>query len=367
MGDKKKVLLTVNNNRLSGIENFVLLLCEHLDREKYEVTVGVPSDGSFPALLRERNISCFDFGNGRNGSFTLKGIFNIFRHLLKVKYDIVHAQAGIPPCVIATFIGTKLRIEHKHGLDFTNEQIRNMNSVKVAYEKMKKFFVDYTVTVCRNDKNVLLEKFNFKPEKVSVVYNGIEDIQPVIRKEKGNMIIVGTIGRLTFQKAQEYFIEAASKICKVRDDVEFHIYGEGELESEYRRLIMQYELGSKVILKGYANNAADVLGNFDIFLLTSRYEGIPYVLLEAMRGKVPIIATNVGGVSEIIEDQVNGLLTEKENVEEIVNRLLLLIGNEELRMNLADKGRNDFLERFTIDKTVEQIQFLYDRSDHKNR
>ena len=129
----KKVLLTVNNNRLSGIEKYTLLLAQYLDKDKYKVEIGIPTFGSFCNILEEKNIDYFIFDNKVNGRYTLSGIRFLFKKIFKEKYDIIHAQAGIAPCVIGKLIGTKLLVEHKHGLDFTAEQITRIERIRNVY------------------------------------------------------------------------------------------------------------------------------------------------------------------------------------------------------------------------------------------
>ncbi|MEZ4692166.1 MAG: glycosyltransferase [Ignavibacteria bacterium] len=145
----KKVLLTVNNNSLSGIEKFVLLLAEYIDKNQYKVEIGIPTYGSYCKLLDEKKIDYFVFDNKINGRYTLSGMKFLFKKIINEKYDIIHAQAGIAPCVIGKLAGTKFLMEHKHGLDYTTEQINDLSLFRVYYEKLKKYFVNQTITVCK--------------------------------------------------------------------------------------------------------------------------------------------------------------------------------------------------------------------------
>ena len=282
----KKVLLTINNNRLSGIEKFTLLLAKYLDKNKYNVEIGIPTYGPVCGLLDQNNIDYFIFNNKINGKHTLSGIVYLFTHINKNKYDIIHAQAGIAPCLIGKILGTKLIFEHKHGLDFTSEQIDNMNIVKLSYERLKKYLVNKTFTGCKADKSILLKRFKYKSENVDVIYNGIETDKLNTVIKKNDKFTVGTIGRLTFQKGQEYLIEAAKILTSKGFDFEFHIFGEGEKLEEYRYLIKEYNLCNNVFLKGYTHNISETMNTFDIFVLPSRYEGIPFVILEAMKAEL---------------------------------------------------------------------------------
>ncbi|HQY21499.1 MAG TPA: glycosyltransferase, partial [Ignavibacteria bacterium] len=140
----------------------------------------------------------------------------------------------------------------------------------------------------------------------------------------------------------------------------FHIYGDGEKRIEFEKLIIDYGLEKSVFLKGYTKDVLSVLRTFDLFVLTSRYEGIPYVILEAMSMNIPIVTTDVGGISEVIKNKINGLLAENGNVSDISEKIIYIMENDELRIQFIDKARKDFEEKFLIENTVSQIEKIYE-------
>lgn len=364
----KKVLISVNNSRVSGIERFVLLLAKYTNKDNFDLLIAVPSYGQLCIYLEELGIKYYIFNKTNTKPYNLKGIFNIFKLFLKNRFDIVHAQAGIVPCILGKFFNVKLILEHKHGLDFTDEQIINMRYFKLIYEKTKKYFVDYTLTGCEKDRKTLINIFKYKSDKVITLYNS-EDVDFFKMKNlktdliSPKTIVIGTIGRLTYQKGQEYFIDMAKLLIDDFKNVNFRfeIYGRGENYEMLKNLILKYNLGNKVFLLNYSENIAKVMNNFDIFVLSSRYEGIPYVLLEAMSAKLPIVSTDVGGISELIQNNINGILVEKENAKLLKEAVKKLILNEELRENLSSKAYRDFKEIWTIDKTIQNIENIYNR------
>ena len=338
---------------------FTFLLAKYIDKSKYGVTVAIPTPGQLGDLLEKNDIEYFVFNNKKNEGYNVNGIIDLFFNIKKNKYDIIHAQAGVAPCLIGKIVGTKLILEHRHGLDFTIEQINKMNLYRLTYEKLKKYLVDLTLTGCKSDKDILVKRFKFLPERVEVVYNGLESNKNIsIKKTDGNFII-GTIGRLTYQKNQEYFIEMAKKLCCYKNNFEFHIYGEGEKHNDYSNLIEKYNLREKVFLKGYTTEVSKVMRTFNLFVLTSRYEGIPYVILEAMKAGVPVISTDVGGINEIIINMENGILVQKENATELIEKVKLLYHSKEIRDRLSKKAEKDFEENYTIKKTVSAVEEIY--------
>ncbi|MBK9404427.1 MAG: glycosyltransferase family 4 protein [Ignavibacteria bacterium] len=357
--NKKKILVTLNDCRISGIEKFTILLAKHIDRNRFKITVAVPTYGPVCEVLKKLNTEYFVFNNKKNGKYRLSGIRDLFKFIKENNFDIIHAQAGSAPCLIGKMLGTKLILEHRHGIDYTIEQIENLSFLKLQYEKMKKNLTDYTLTCNRNDKNILINKLSYESDKIGVIYNGIEhEEKPEIRNTNIKFII-GNIGRLMFQKGQEYLIEAALILRNKGYDFEYHIYGEGEKKDELSNLIKRHKLEDTVFLKGYNNDIYSRLKSFDIFALPSRYEGIPYVILEAMKASVPVIATEVGGINEVIMNMINGILIQKEDPNQLAASILKLYDSEKLRNDFTIQARKDFIEKYTIEKTIEEVEYIY--------
>ena len=115
--------------------------------------------------------------------------------------------------------------------------------------------------------------------------------------------------------------------------------GDGELRGDLEAQIGRLQLDSAVRMVGWRRDIPELLQIFDVFLLTSHWEGLPRVLLEAMALGVPIVATNVGGITEIVQTGENGYLASLGNIEEMAQRVLQLLGNEEMRLLTGEKVR----------------------------
>lgn len=357
----KKILLTVGNFELYGTEQYVLLLSKYINKDKYDITVAIPGFGPYCEILDKEKIKYIIFNDKSNKTHSFKGIINLYRYLRKNKFDIIHAHAGIAPCVLGKLLNIKMVIEHRHGIHYTEEQIKRMKFVKVLYERAKKFFVNYTITDCRNDKEILINKFNYKKHKIVIINNCIEKYKLKYEK-KSDKCIIGTMGRLTYQKGQEYFIEMANVLLKEGYNYSFYIYGLGENFNMYNELIKKYKIGGSVFLKGYGNDVYKALGEMDIFVLTSRFEGIPYVIFNAMNMALPIVCTDVGGVREVINHMENGIIVQKGNVNELVTQIKNLVANKNLMKTLGQNAKKDLEKNYLIDKTIKSIEELYSRS-----
>ncbi|MBL8008447.1 MAG: glycosyltransferase family 4 protein, partial [Ignavibacteria bacterium] len=127
----------------------------------------------------------------------------------------------------------------------------------------------------------------------------------------------------------------------------------------YRNLILQYKLEDRVFLKGYTNNISETMKSFDVFVLSSRYEGIPYVVLEAMRNSIPLVTTDAGGISEIIENMRNGIIVEKGNPAELARSVNLLLNDSNLSKKLTLNSKNDFESGFRIEESIKRIESVF--------
>lgn len=360
-----KLLLTLNNSHISGIENFVMLVLKYIDRKEYEITVAVPFYGDLCKRLENIGVNYYIY-NKNSKTYNLNGIFNTFKLMVSKRFDIVHANAGIIPCIFAKILGAKLIIEHRHGLDFSYEERYNIKGLRLFKEKMKKHFVQITLTGCESDRQYLIKKFEYKPESVYTLYNGIDGDSiaagETVSKES---FTVGTIGRLTYQKGQNYFIKMAKLINdeSSSNNFRFEIWGEGEDREKLELQIKDLGLENKVFLMGYANNREIIYRSFDVFVLTSMYEGIPFVIIEAMRAKLPIISTEVGGINEVINDNYNGLLVQKCDSISLKDSVLKLYVNKTLANRLKENAFKDYKNLWGFEKTINKLEHIYKNYD----
>ena len=360
LADKKiKLLLSLNNSKISGIESFTLRLITNIRNDNIDITVAVPYPGQICEELNKLNIKYYIFNKPNNKPYSFYGIFKLFFYFIRNRFDIVHAQAGIVPCILGKLFGSKLVIEHKHGLDFTKEQINNMKGYSLFYNKIKKYFVDLTLTVCENDRKILVNSFKYNDIKVKTIYDGIEkQIDIKSSYEFTNNIIIGSIGRLTFQKGHEYLIKMTKVVSEKYSDILVYIYGQGENYNYYSNLIKKEKLENNVFLKGYCKSIKKELKNMDIFVLPSLYEGIPYIIIEAMSMGLPIITTNVGGISEILHDKQNCLFAQKEDEFDLAKKTIMLIENHSLREKIGIEA-SKVNDKFKIENTLKQIESIY--------
>lgn len=170
-------------------------------------------------------------------------------------------------------------------------------------------------------------------------------------------LIVGTLAELHKVKGLDVLLCAWAKFIKRYPEAELKIFGTGEEEENLKALAK--ELNIEVKFMGYVPDAREKMNDFDIFVLPSRSEAMPYAVLEAGKVGLPVIATRVGGIPEIIENGENGVVIEPGSSETLFSSLLLLAENKELRNRLGEKLKETILKNFSLEKMVEQTLVLY--------
>ena len=173
-----------------------------------------------------------------------------------------------------------------------------------------------------------------------VIPNPIHLNEAVLTKKVEKKKIIITVGRLHRQKNQKLLIDAFDIVRKSYPDYELHIYGEGELQKELNKYIVDLELQSKVFLKDNAKDILEKIKEADLFVLSSLYEGQPNVLLEALCLGVPSISTDYspGGVDEIIHDGVNGFIVKNNDAKELAAAICKVLGNEQIKDKFGKMG-----------------------------
>jgi hypothetical protein len=214
-------------------------------------------------------------------------------------------------------------------------------------------------------KSDLVEQ-GIKPGKIVVVQNGIDP--NLIKEKKDNNdkesenkdnVIVGTITRLSPQKDLKTFLRMATLVIKEIPNVEFIVIGDGEQREELQTLAERLGLHNHVQFLGYREDARDVLKSFDIFVLSSLWEGLPIVVLEAMAAGKPVVATAVDGVTEVVEHGKTGLLVEPGRPDLLAKLVIELINNPDRSKTMGKRGRERIKRAFSINRVINTMEQIY--------
>jgi glycosyltransferase involved in cell wall biosynthesis len=216
---------------------------------------------------------------------------------------------------------------------------------------------------------VLVERHGMPPGRVTCIYRGVEleTYRPAarqaeaIRGELGLALdapVVGTVGRLVYQKAQHVLLEAAARVARTCGDLQVLIVGDGPRRATLDRLRADLKL-ARCRLVGFRADVPAMLAAMDVFALPSVLEGFPQVLLEALAMARPVVASRIDGITELVEDGITGCLVPPGDADALASALRRLLADTGTAGRLAAAGRRLVEERFSVERMVEQVEALY--------
>jgi L-malate glycosyltransferase len=173
--------------------------------------------------------------------------------------------------------------------------------------------------------------------------------------------VVGNVGALVPHKGQRHLIEAAHLVVQQLPDVRFVILGEGELREHLERVVHEHHLEKHVLLPGFRIDVLGCMKGFDLFAMSSVTEGLGTSLLDAMACSKAIVATKAGGIPEVVDDGVTGVLVEPRDHHGLASAIVKLIKDDQLRQRMAAAGFARVSERFTVERMVAETAKVYAR------
>jgi glycosyltransferase involved in cell wall biosynthesis len=377
---KIKVAEVVTRLDWGGSPDIVRITCKYLDAQTFDVRL-VTGPTKYPSqrtnrFLAEmagrvievpaltRNISPF------KDLVALVSLYNIFR---KERFDIVHthtAKAGALGRLAARFAGVKVVIHTPHGHNLYGYFGPMFSTIILLIEKFLTKFTDRIIALTALEKRDY-EVFRVAgPDKVSLVYQGLEiesaasaaSDRDAVRRElgiPGDCKVVGTASRLEPIKGPGYFVEAARLVSEKFPDTKFVMVGEGSLRRKLEEKIKILGLNDNFILTGWRDDVRRMLAAYDIMVLPSLNEAVGIVLIEAQAEGVPVIATNVGGIPEIIKDGETGVLVRPANPEDLARAINNLLADDRKRLAMAASGKEWVKGRFEARVMADEITSLY--------
>lgn len=363
---KTRVLMMIGTLDVGGTEMMVKSLATGLDRRRFYVTVMCLARGGRVAEMLKRDGIRVDV-LGISSKMDVTSVYRLTRFLKQRRFDIVHSFLFYSN-VLARISG---RLANTPAIVSGERSTSEWKSP--LYRLIDRLTSVYSTVIVANSNAVrdsLVEDVRIKPDKIRVVYNGIDlrrfddtaDDQKVreqlsLSEEK---VTVVTVTRLHPEKNPSDFIRAASIVKRKHGNVQFLVVGDGRLMGELKSMSSELGISDDVIFAGEREDVPGLLKASDIFVLTSLWEGLPVSVLEAMASSLPVVATDVGGTREVIDNGVTGILVPRENPEELAAAIGTLIENPERRKQMGFRGRERVEEYFTLKGMIENIEGLYE-------
>jgi len=303
--------------------------------------------------LENQNIQMF-YLNKKKG-MDLKIYVKLYKLFKKVKPHVIHTHRYILPYTtpIAMLARVPKRIHTVHSIA-EKEVRRNRRKIHVFFYKHCKVV---PVAISPSVKESILREYRFLPQNIPMIYNGI-DLTKCIPKSDYNIcnneIKIIHIGRFVKAKNHLGLINSFRLIVNQFATAKLILIGIGEIKESIMQKVINLGLENNVIFLGQQSSVHEHLCRADIFILPSLWEGMPISLIEAMATGLPIVATNVGGIPDMIENNVDGLLVEKDE-EQLTSALIRLISDKDLREKL---GKNALLSSKKFSATYMALEYL---------
>lgn len=351
---------------IGGASTHLLTLCERLEERGHEVTVFCGGDGIFTDELEKRDLPYHSLNHlvrPIQPLEDLRAILEVKREVEKLDPDIValhSAKAGVVgriacwwaqiPCVVTA-----------HGWAFTEGKSKLRRSFLAAVERLAAPLADRIITVSDFDQELAIDWNVASSERMVTVYNGVQDVgQEKIQSttEDGGTPRIIMIARFEPQKDQPTLLRALEKL---KDEPwEAWFVGDGPRLDDCIDLTSDLGIGDRVHFLGYRSDVPSLLAQSDVFVLATHYEGFPIATIEAMRAGLPIIASDVGGVSEQVRKGENGFLVTPEDIVDLKQALQQLVRNEAKRERFGEAGRKRFLDQFRVENMIDQTLEVYE-------
>ncbi|MDE4541581.1 glycosyltransferase family 4 protein [Thermoanaerobacterium sp. R66] len=372
--EKIRVLHVVREAE-GGMKKHLLSILNGLDKDKYQLAVGCSFDKKTTDDLIEDGVSVYrvDICDGINFKKDFAAIKKLRAIIDDFRPHIIHfhgAKASLVGRLASLGYNLKIAVTVHN---FPN--YKNMNKIKkYFYLTINKYLnkkTDAVVAVSYALKNAIVDEESIPSDKVRIVYNGIDVPQfikePLKLREKydiaSDTLIIGCVARLIPSKGVQDLIESLN-ILRGKVKAFVFIAGDGPYMEHLKDMARDLKLDNVEFL-GFIEDIFNFLSSIDIFVLPSHSEGFGISVAEAMALGVPVIATDVGGIPEIVKNDENGIIVKSEAPKDLANAIEVLVLNEDLRNKFSKKGKEYILSNFSKEKMIKELDFLYDELRRK--
>lgn len=371
---KKKILFVITHLQLGGAQKLLLWLIKNLDRDKYSLYlfagdygyikkefIGIPylKVKFIPELVRPIN-----------PLYDLIAFFKLYSYIRKEGFDIVHThspKASILAIWAAYLAGVKNIICTVHGWPF-HEFISPFSYRFLLWlERLTARITEKIIVESKGDLKIGVDKKIAPPDKFILIRHGvdIELLESIfsgrIKNPPAKDLIVN-ISTYKRQKDLNSFLETARLILDKDKRLRFSLIGDGPLRKEIIKAVENDGLKDHISLEGWVRDLSQILSTASLLVLTSLWEGLPLIVIEAIIAGVPVVVTDTGGVSDVVENYRNGIIVKPKDTEKLSEAVLSILDryDEWQKMIMEDREKMD-LSYWSQKRMVEEIESVYER------
>jgi len=364
---KRKVFFITNDLGVGGVQRLVVDFANHIDKEKFDITVGILLTHKKSYFYRDQlcpevHFINFDF----QGFLDFREWWKLFWFIKRQKFDIVFTQL-----ILADFIGRIIAFVAGVPIIITEIQniIPDLPRKLIIADRFLAHITNACVSTTPAVTRYAKETIKFSKEKIiEIPTNAVDANRFLLCVDKNkfrknldipeNAKIAINIGRLVEQKGQSIFLKAAQKVLEHNSNVYFLIVGSGALEDALKAEAVSLGITKNVRFLGSRKDTPELLMNSDVFVFPSIWEGQGLILFEAIFAHIPIVASRVGGIPDVIKHEVTGLLSSPGNYRALAANIMRIFENTELAKTLSTTAYERFKDR-TIENSVKKLQDLF--------
>lgn len=351
-----QILHVINTAEVGGGAEHILHLVPGLARHGFASSVAVGRDGPMADRLRQIGVSVAVMGPlGITRTLSLAGRFR------KMQPALIHlhgSRSGVIGSLAARATRVRPIIYTAHAFAFRRRLPATLRWMAARAEALTCRLADQVICLNQADLSeaakwgIPTRHFTVIPNGVPIPRRGGTDRRKELFGFDSNAPVVGMIARLVPQKDPLTFVQMAQHVAKVVPAARFLLVGDGPLRRQVEAAVETMALRDRVITTGFRNDVPELLRAMDVVVLTSLWEGLPFVLLEAMAAEKPVVATRVGGPLEVVVDGETGSLVPAQDPVRLAAAVTHLLQNPSQRHRMGEKGRERVEREFSVDRMI---------------
>lgn len=356
-----KIAFVITKSEAGGAQSHVLELTHGLSAKGHEIVIASGEEGWLSDKLKTKGITVEiipDLVHPISPMRDMKAILQVQKWLHEVQPDLLHthsSKAGLVGRIAACTIGLP-SVFTAHGWAFTDGASMTRKMIAIPSEWAAAKTGGEIICVSEYD-HALARRFKIAPDtRLHTVWNGIDDVSDRVNLAINPEPVITMVARFAAPKDHSTLLHAVAAVSE--SPWRLRLVGDGPLLTDAVSLASNLGISDRVHFLGARTDVAQLLASSDIFVLASRFEGLPISILEAMRAGLPVVASNVGGVPELVTDK-SGILVPASDPDSLATAIRQLLASHELRTHLGRNGRIKFKKDFRAEGMMEKIINVY--------
>lgn len=359
----RRIAHVINTADIGGGAEHVLALARHTGRAGYDNAVVVGRDGPVRARMRDAGVPVVVLG-----PMGITSPLRLARVLRSLRPGLLHlhgSRSGVTGTIAAALAGVRPVVYTAHAFAFKRRLPAMLRWLAARADAFTCARADRVICLTRGDVDAARTLGVLRGDAV-IIPNGIDPGRFAAAADRRGELginarvpVAGFIGRLVPDKDPVGFVTVARAVADALPDARFIIVGDGPLRPQVEAAATQRGLASHLIMAGVRTDIPELLATMDVVVLTSHWEGMPMVVLEAMASARPVVAPALPGLDEVVEDGVTGRLTPPGDLAALAEAVIALLQDAGARRRLGERGRGWVYERFTLERMIDRTLEVY--------